>query len=145
MFVNSHLLGELEMVCDRVAIMSKGTVVRQGTIRDLTERSRRYEFLCTGLPSDEGFRLALASLGATAAPPAPDGAAGIELASVEPAAAQPVVDLLRSRGVTIVSMRPVRQSLEDLFIETIRQEGDASPGAAIGKAPPTAPGKAGSN
>ena len=42
-FINSHLLGELEMICDSVAIMDKGEIVRQGTIAELTEKSRRYE------------------------------------------------------------------------------------------------------
>ena len=31
-FINSHLLGELEMICDSVAIMDKGEIVQQGTI-----------------------------------------------------------------------------------------------------------------
>src|SRR6185295_5982927 len=35
-FVNSHLLSELEMICDRVAILVAGRVVQQGTIDELT-------------------------------------------------------------------------------------------------------------
>ena len=42
-FVNSHLLGELEMICDSVAIMDQGEIIRQGTIAELTEKTRRYE------------------------------------------------------------------------------------------------------
>src|SRR4029453_18889257 len=42
-FVNSHLLSELEMICDRVAILVQGRVARQGTIDDLTAKSQRYE------------------------------------------------------------------------------------------------------
>ncbi len=42
-FINSHLLNELEMVCDRVAILVKGRVARQGTIDELTANQRRYE------------------------------------------------------------------------------------------------------
>ncbi|MEY4833181.1 MAG: hypothetical protein RL527_1394, partial [Planctomycetota bacterium] len=38
-FVNSHLLSEIEMVCDRVAIMVQGRVWAQGTIDDLTRSS----------------------------------------------------------------------------------------------------------
>jgi len=44
-FINSHLLSELEMVCDRVAILVQGRVVRQGRIDDLTADSRRYEIV----------------------------------------------------------------------------------------------------
>ncbi|GIK20113.1 MAG: ABC transporter ATP-binding protein [Leptolyngbya sp. PLA2] len=42
-FINSHLLSELEMVCDRVAILVQGRVVQQGTIDELTADKRRYE------------------------------------------------------------------------------------------------------
>jgi ABC-2 type transport system ATP-binding protein len=41
-FLNSHLLSELEMVCDRVAILVQGVVSAQGTIDELTERDKQY-------------------------------------------------------------------------------------------------------
>jgi ABC-2 type transport system ATP-binding protein len=43
-FVNSHLLSELETVCDRVAILVQGTVARQGTIDELTIAKQCYLF-----------------------------------------------------------------------------------------------------
>jgi ABC-2 type transport system ATP-binding protein len=42
-FLNSHLLSELEQVCDRAAIMVRGAIVQQGTIGDLSSYGRRYE------------------------------------------------------------------------------------------------------
>jgi len=42
-FINSHLLSELEMVCDRVAILLGGQVVRQGTLDELSLHQQRYE------------------------------------------------------------------------------------------------------
>ena len=42
-FINSHLLSELEMVCDRVAIIVQGSVASQGTIEQLTRGQERYE------------------------------------------------------------------------------------------------------
>src|SRR5687767_14944865 len=42
-FVNSHLLGELELICDRVAILVNGVVARQGTIDELALGQERYE------------------------------------------------------------------------------------------------------
>ncbi|MGD1916871.1 MAG: ATP-binding cassette domain-containing protein [Phycisphaerales bacterium] len=47
-FINSHLLGELEQVCDAVAIMHKGRVVSLGTIEQLTEGMLRYEIESEG-------------------------------------------------------------------------------------------------
>src|SRR3954452_16718622 len=42
-FVNSHLLQELEMICERIAILVRGRVVKQGTIDDLTRAQQRYD------------------------------------------------------------------------------------------------------
>ncbi|CAN5426608.1 ABC transporter ATP-binding protein [soil metagenome] len=42
-FINSHMLSELEMICDRVAILLGGTVARQGTMDDLAGAKQRYE------------------------------------------------------------------------------------------------------
>jgi ABC-2 type transport system ATP-binding protein len=59
-FVNSHLLGEVEMISDRVAILHEGEVVRQGTVNDLTRQDGRYVVgLAPGeaFPTDEVARL----------------------------------------------------------------------------------------
>jgi ABC-2 type transport system ATP-binding protein len=42
-FINSHLLSELEMVCDRVAILVAGQVAKQGTLDELSAARQRYE------------------------------------------------------------------------------------------------------
>ena len=42
-FINSHILSELEMVCDRVAILVEGRVARQGTVEELTAHSLTYD------------------------------------------------------------------------------------------------------
>src|ERR1700730_11006070 len=39
-FLNSHLLGEVERVCDRACIVDRGRVIAEGTIRDLAGASR---------------------------------------------------------------------------------------------------------
>jgi ABC-2 type transport system ATP-binding protein len=47
-FINSHLLSELEMISDRVAILVGGRVARQGTLADLTGTQQRYEIEVAG-------------------------------------------------------------------------------------------------
>jgi ABC-2 type transport system ATP-binding protein len=129
-FVNSHLLGELEMICDRVAIMSKGTVIRQGTIEELTARSRRYEFTIMGDAPTGPDAEALLKRFAARIERTPDGLTAVEFATSDPLDVQPFIDLCRTQQRAIVSARPARQSLEDLFMTTIRDEGDKTPGAA---------------
>src|SRR5207248_3297636 len=51
-FVNSHLLSEVELVCDRVAILRKGEVVRQGSVEALTARKGHFS---VGLAPGQGF------------------------------------------------------------------------------------------
>src|SRR5262249_10305270 len=51
-FLNSHLLGEVELICDRVAILQMGELVREGTIAELTEQKGRFEI---GLAANQPF------------------------------------------------------------------------------------------
>src|SRR5256714_11829674 len=43
-FVSSHLLGEVELMCDRVAIIHKGVLLREGPVADLISNRREMEF-----------------------------------------------------------------------------------------------------
>jgi len=43
-FVSSHLLAEIELMCDRVAIIHHGTILREGPVRDLISSRREMEF-----------------------------------------------------------------------------------------------------
>ena len=47
-FLNSHMLSEVELVCDRVAILAAGKVIRQGTLAELTAGSERFEIQLHG-------------------------------------------------------------------------------------------------
>ena len=47
-FLNSHMLSEVERVCDRVAILSSGKVIRQGTLAELTAGSEHFEIQLHG-------------------------------------------------------------------------------------------------
>jgi ABC-2 type transport system ATP-binding protein len=148
-FLNSHLLSELEMVCDRVAILVQGQVAQQGTIDQLTRGQQRYdiELADAGTAAEFLRDLAPHPLHAPAAPaphPVPAQPASDELSAAwadcrhiaggtpiivdgrtlrlrtsDPAHIQPVIDALRQRGRTIVSVRPFRPSLEDLFMQAV--------------------------
>jgi len=127
-FINSHLLGELEMICDSVAIMDQGQIVRQGTIEDLTDKTRHYEINVRGNLSDE--------MASELKSHAVDVAGDIlTMYEKDAEKVQPVIDILRGANITITSMSEARQSLEELFMESVGSHG---PGAAM---PPNLPRK----
>ncbi len=113
-FLNSHLLSELEMVCDRVAILVQGKVVMQGTLDELTAESRRYEITIQGSAPEwagreSGLRVE----------PASDNLTRLVIASAEPAPIQPILDRLRADDLVICAVKPVRETLEDLFMRAV--------------------------
>lgn len=126
-FLNSHLLSELEMVCDRVAIMVQGRMHQQGRIEDLTRDSRRYEIVIDGDPP--GSLPPDVHVGASPAGDAPKQTLLVRLGDEAPSI-QPLIDRLRGEGRTIRSIRPVRESLEDLFMRAV--ENEDHPGAVRG-------------
>lgn len=127
-FLNSHLLSELEMVCDRVAILVKGIVASQGTIDDLTRGQQRYEIdlaADNGHPADQIFLSALPSLRPGAAQHLVTGeplslqSGTLRIGTTDPARIQGVIDSLRAAGATIRSVRQYRPTLEDLFMQAV--------------------------
>lgn len=144
--LNSHLLSELEMVCGRVAILVQGQVAMQGTLDELTHDSQRYEVEFLG---DAPAKLAQREdVKVTDVPAGPNGSARTRLTimGTDPNAVQPVLDALRNESRIITSVRPVRESLEDLFMRAIidPETGiERLPGAAANitkrNAPPAAP------
>ncbi|MBV6477915.1 MAG: Vitamin B12 import ATP-binding protein BtuD [Ignavibacteria bacterium] len=51
-FLNSHLLSEVELVCDRIAILNKGSLVKSGRVDDITALSNNYIFHTSDIPDD---------------------------------------------------------------------------------------------
>ncbi len=118
-FINSHVLGELETLCDSVAILSRGRVVRQGTMEELTAESMRYEMCIEGnVMHDAVLTELVQQLGGTLR--VEDGETMVHIPTRRPHLIQPVVDAVRQRGYLIISVAPARQSLEELFLEAMR-------------------------
>ena len=117
-FLNSHLLSELEMVCDRVAILVKGVVAQQGTIDELTRDEQHYAIELSG-PPPEGLRRELEQMLAARNITVSGENANLRVNTSDAAAIQPVIDALRARNATIKAVRPHRPSLEDLFMQAV--------------------------
>lgn len=112
-FLNSHLLSELEMVCDRVAILVQGQVAQQGTIDELTRDSRRFRVSVRG----EAPTWATDTPGATVEKL--NGDARIDVSCETAEELQPLLDRLRSEQFVITSVVQHRESLEDLFMRAV--------------------------
>lgn len=119
-FLNSHLLAEVEQVADHVAILSRGQVLESGPVDELTRRGRHYEIRTEG-PVPPSLRDSLAREGITIA------GDRVTVEATDSGPLQPVIDALRAAGIPIREIREARKSLEDLFLETVNQ------------GPPTAP------
>lgn len=102
-FLSSHLLSEVELICDRVAILNRGRITRLGKTSELLESQERLQVIARGIDS-RSFE------GATTA----NGLVAFDiLASAQRAAIERVWAL----GGEVVRVNPVRKSLEEIFVE----------------------------
>ncbi len=115
-FLNSHLLGEVELVCDRVAILQRGEVVREGTVAELTKATDKFRLRLgegQAFPTD-----VVARLGYAVAPLAErPGTFEVTLASGQ--TIDPVVRLLVEGGLSLRELVEKKESLEDVFMKTV--------------------------
>ncbi len=113
-FMCSHILSDIEVLCDRVAILKRGRLAQVGYLDELrrkTEGPNRMEVMATGTDARKLSR----HLPKTEIAPTPRGLR-IEVASEDQI--DEVLAALRKAGGKIVSVQPVTQSLEELFIDT---------------------------
>ncbi|MCG8406474.1 MAG: ABC transporter ATP-binding protein [Phycisphaerales bacterium] len=124
-FLNSHLLSELEQVCDRVVILVAGSVAKQGTLGELMQHTLEYRIVAEGdLSKRDGE---IKRLGGRI-----DGDT-ITLDHQNRAKVNEVIDLLRSGGHLIESVTPKRFSLEDIFVEAMGHATTPDGGIPMGK------------
>ncbi len=113
LFLNSHLLSEVELICDRVGILDRGEMIREGTIAELTEQRGLYQI---GLAPEQAFpRDELAKLGYSVRPLGELWEVGLK----DGQSIDNVLDLLRARGLRLRHLTEKRQTLEDLFVQTV--------------------------
>jgi ABC-2 type transport system ATP-binding protein len=131
-FLNSHLLSEVELVSDRVAIMVQGRVLRQGTVSELTLATQGAYTIAAAAPfTDEHLAAARAAVDGLSLDPVADRPDQLRLGTGDAALIQPALDALRRRGVVVTALTPQRLSLEDLFMATVESdESHGAPGAA---------------
>ncbi|HVJ44801.1 MAG TPA: ABC transporter ATP-binding protein [Luteolibacter sp.] len=110
---NSHLLAEVELMCDRVAILRQGKRVFQGTIGGLNEETPVYE------ADLQSWGTALGLIHGIGGEVLAEGRFSLPH-EIDPA---DFVETLVSSGVRVRSFAPVKRSLEDLYMEILNHGG----------------------
>ncbi len=116
-FLNSHLLSEVELVCDRVAILNKGRVVRIGSVSELTTPTDRFIIRTT---AERGTLPPLPALSSGTATPGDDGT--VIVATDDAVQVNRIIDALRAADVLIDEIVRERHSLEEMFINVIEED-----------------------
>lgn len=112
-FFSSHILSDVEAMCDRAAILIKGKLVRCGSVNDLTEdKDASLEIVAVGLESASlpDFTSAIADVRSVTETPN-----GLHLVIGDESAVDDAIRLIHERGGKLVSVNPRRRSLEDIF------------------------------
>ena len=110
-FFTSHILQDIEMICDRVAIIVGGRIVKEGGLRDLvSEKVLFTEVTVSGLPPQafEGLGESLSAQGDR-----------VLLKVYDEAEVDEVVDLVHDRKGRLISLSPRTETLEDIFVDTV--------------------------
>ena len=115
-FMCSHILSDIEVLCDRVAILRSGRLAHIGYLDDLHQRTgnrNHVEVVATGtdaatflsyMPADNHFQVS-------------STANGLRIEVVDEQDVDAVIGTLRMAGGKLVSVQPVKQSLEELFLD----------------------------
>lgn len=114
-FLSSHLLSEVEHVCDRVIIISKGRVVQSGRMEELLGNSDRVELLVTALPEEIATRVK--EWGGTFV----GGERGVSVV-LDLAHKRELAEAVWAAGHDVLHIAPVRSSLEELYLKTVGSE-----------------------
>ncbi|MDX2041961.1 MAG: ABC transporter ATP-binding protein [Acidobacteriota bacterium] len=115
-FFSSHILTDVEAMCDRVAILNKGRLIESGKLSEILKtRSNELEVVVSGvtepaLAEARNFAVAVS--------------ASLETARIrlkDDRGLERLLELTHKAGGRIVSVNPVRESLEDLFVREVNQ------------------------
>ncbi|MEJ7651869.1 MAG: ABC transporter ATP-binding protein [Chloroflexia bacterium] len=110
--LSSHLLGEVEHICDRVGVVQRGKVVAEGAVEDVRGQARD-GLIVDALPLDKARTVATALVGAGAV----DVRDGQLHVTMEAGRAAELNRELVTAGVAVSGLRRLERSLEEAFLE----------------------------
>ncbi|MEP7308500.1 MAG: ABC transporter ATP-binding protein [Acidobacteriota bacterium] len=126
-FFSSHVLSDAEALCSRVAILANGRLVTAGRLSDmLAFRARGWELVMSHLTADLVAALASRVRGAVRIG---EGRYAFDL-SVDPPPERLVAELA-AMGARLVSLNPIRETLEEFFVQQVSSPAARAPRGGI--------------
>ena len=113
-FMSTHILSDIEALCDEVAILRKGKLSASGNLNELLsgEGSRVLEISIQGVAAD-AIREGIEFIAGATIVPKPNGAI---IQILDESDIDAVLNITRQKGGRLASIQPVKQSLEELFV-----------------------------
>jgi ABC-2 type transport system ATP-binding protein len=124
-FLTTHYIEEAERLCDRIAFIVKGKIVRVDTVESLMQPVRErhvVEFVLDGSAENLAGELTTAFPDMEAERISPDR---LRLASKQPAPVGPQIRFFEEHGRDVLEARRVRPSLEEVFVKVTGIEANA--------------------
>ncbi|HEY0461858.1 MAG TPA: ABC transporter ATP-binding protein [Pyrinomonadaceae bacterium] len=115
-FMSTHILSDIEALCDNVAILRKGKLAATGKLDDLLTdagETQSFEINVKGVSAEE----LEAEIAKIAGAEIISKANGANIQVLEETDIDKILEITRAKGGKLVSVQPVRQSLEELFVK----------------------------
>ncbi len=110
-FLSSHLLSEVELVCDRVGVMHRGRLARLGRTAELLQSHEQLQVVARGI-EPAAFPGAVSN----------DSVVSFKIPTVSQ---RETLERIWNLGGEVVSVNPVRRSLEQIFLEVTHGQGES--------------------
>jgi ABC-2 type transport system ATP-binding protein len=109
-FLSSHLLSEVELVCDRVAILNQGRLVALGKTSELLQSGDKSIIVARGVPATAFLDATLEN--------------GVVRFAVPTVSQRSALEQVWSLGGQVISVNPEHRSLEEIFLQLTRTSGE---------------------
>ena len=126
-FMSTHILSDIEALCDNVAILRNGKLAATGNLNDLLTSSgatQIYEITVKGVTA-ENLQNEIANIPGANISAKPNGA---NIQVLDEKDIDKLLPIIRNGGGRLISVQPVRQSLEELFVKETESESPAEAG-----------------
>ena len=114
-FLNSHLLSEVEQICDRLAVVDHGRVIATGTMSQILGQDGAVRVRVTGLPAAD--RVGLRTFGNLE-----DEGEWLTFRGLAPDRVPELVDEIVRQGGRVYAVEPRHETLEDRFLQLLKEQ-----------------------